>query len=142
MTATLFCLLLIGPGLAACGDESKTSTPSPATSSATPAVCGDLDALQASVDKLTQVKIGENGLSTLSTELTSIQSEVQQLSKDAPAQYSTETNAVRSAVSSLKSSIQAASAAPSATSFGAVAADVKAVGSAVQVLSDAVSGTC
>ncbi len=98
--------------------------------------------MKASVDKLKQVKIGENGLSTLSTELTNIQSEVQQLRKDAPAQYSTETDAVKSAAGSLESSIQAASAAPSAASLGAVAADVKAVGSAVQVLSDAVSGTC
>lgn len=127
--ATLCCLLAVGAGVTACGQEQA-------------AVCDEVDALRTSVDNLTKANVGENGLSVISTELENVRSELRQLGQDASAQYSEQISAVRARAADLRSSVATASTDPSADSLSAVADNARAVGAAVQDLGDAVAGTC
>lgn len=126
--ATTAVLLLAGSGLTACGGQ--------------PAVCDDVDALQQSMNKIKDAKVGENALDTLTTESANIKSQVQKLGKDASAQYSSQVDKVKSTSQALGASVQAASSNPTSATFTAVSDDAKALGTAVSNLADAVSGTC
>jgi hypothetical protein len=141
-TVSLLCLLVVGSGVSACGDDESSSSSSTPTSSPTPAVCQDLDAVGASVEKIKQAKLGEDALPVLSDELKSIETELKQLRADADAEYWTEVDAVQSAASSLESSIAAAADSPTAKSLAAVGDDVRAVGSSFSALGDALATTC
>lgn len=121
-------LLTICSGLTACDDQS--------------AVCDDLDALRASVNNLQDARIGENALSVISTALTNMESNLEQLSTDASAEYAPQVDEVRSQAATLEASIESAAANPSAAALSEVAEGVRAVGSAVRDLGDAVGGTC
>ena len=105
-------------------------------------MCDDVAALQASVQRLQDARVGENGLSTLAGELPQIRATLAQLRTDASAEYAPEVSAVRSRTDALTASIQAAVTAPSASSLGRVADDLKAMGAAVTDLGDAVSDSC
>ncbi len=126
--ASLFCLLVLSPGITACSGQN--------------AVCDDLDSINASIQNIKTAKIGENGLSVVKTELSKIGSELKQLRADASAQYSSQINQVESRASALRSSIAAAAADPSSATLTGVSADVQAFRAAVGDLSDAVSGSC
>jgi hypothetical protein len=126
--AVAVCTLGLGTGLVACGGQ--------------PAVCDDLDALRTSVKDLQNVDIGNDALSTLTTDLQKIQADLKQLGQDASDQYSTQIDAVQKQASALGTSLQTATTDPSATSLTEVSTDVKAVGSAVSDLGNAMSGTC
>lgn len=128
VASAVFCLVAVGPGLTACGGQ--------------PAVCDDVDALQASVKKLEDVKVGENALSELQTDLAAIQSDIKQLSKDASDQYSSQVADVKSQATALKSSLQTASASPTAATLTRVRDDAKALGASVKDLGNAVADTC
>ena len=128
VSVSLFCLLGIGSALSGCSSQ--------------PAVCDDVDALRTSVGKLQDVKIGDNALDTLSSDLADIQADLKKLGDDASEQYSSEVDALDSQVAGLRTSLQAAAAAPTAESIGAVGQDVQGVGSAMRDMSDAVKSTC
>ena len=122
-------LIVAAATLTACGSDK-------------PAVCDSVDALQTSVGNLKEVKIGENGLATLKTNITQIGIDLRQVKADAKQQYATELSQVDQASTSTKSAISAAKATPSVTTFGAVATSVSALSTAVKGLSDAVSSSC
>jgi hypothetical protein len=128
LAATIAVLLLAGSGLSACGGQ--------------PAACDDVKALQQSMNKIKDAKVGENALDTLTTESANIKSQVQKLGNDASAQYSSQVEKVKSTSRALGASVQAASSNPSSAMFTAVRGDAKALGTAVNNLADAVSGTC
>ena len=128
VTAAAVCLLGVGSGLIACGGQ--------------PAVCDDMDALRASVNDLQNVEVGNNAVSTLTTALQKIQSDLKQLKQDGSDQYSAEIDALENQLTTLRSSLKTASTNPSAASFTEVTNGVKAVGTAVTDLGDAVSSTC
>lgn len=127
-TASVLCLVGLAAGVAACGGQ--------------PAVCDDVDALRTSVDHLKNVQIGDNALATLSTDLKDVQSQLKQFKQDASGQYSSQIDAVQKEVDALRSSVEQATTNPSATSFTEVTSDVRALGSALGSLDDAVSSTC
>lgn len=108
----------------------------------TPDVCEDVDALQESADNLRNVEVGAGALDTITTELATIQSTLRELGTDASEQYAPEVDAVRSEVSDLRASVVAATADPSSTSLAAVRDDVRALGTAVGNLGDAIAETC
>lgn len=122
------CLLGVGVGLAACSSQ--------------PAVCEDMDALRTSVGSLQDVTIGENALSELSTDLDQIESDLSRLNEDASEEYSSEVEAVRTRTAALRSSLQSASTDPTAPGWTEVANDVRALGSAVTDLGNAIGETC
>jgi hypothetical protein len=123
-----FTLVLLTSGLAACGGQ--------------PAVCDDVDALQESVETLTNAPAGEDGLDTVKTELEELQTELQQLADDAATQYATQIDRLNAGVSGLQSSLDTAVDAPSAATLSSLRDDVRAVASAVSDLSTAVADTC
>ena len=126
--ASLVCLVLLSPGISACSGQS--------------AVCDDLDSINASIQNLKDAKLGENGLTVVRTELSKIGSDLKQLRADASAQYASQIDAVEARARALRPSITAAAADPSAESLAQVRAGLRAFGSAVGDLSDAVSGSC
>ena len=125
---TALSLVVLGAGLAACGGQ--------------PAVCDDMDSLNASVQKLKDANISDNGLSAVKTDLSNVESDLKQLKADASAQYSSQIDDVRTQAASLQSSIRAAAAAPSVDALAQVVDGVKAVGAAIGDLGDAVSSSC
>ena len=127
---TVLALIAISGGLAGCGGNDK------------PAVCSDLDNLKSSLSALKDVKLEQGALTTLSSDLQKVQSDLDQLAKEAKSQYSNEVSAVKSAASALSSSLKTASSDPNATSLSAVATDVGNLGTAISNLGDAVSNTC
>jgi hypothetical protein len=128
LAAATAVLLLGGSGLSACGGK--------------PAVCDDVAALQQSMSKIKDAKVGQNALDTLTNESANIKAQLQKLGKDASAQYSSQVDKVKSTSKALSTSVRTASTNPTSATFTAVSDDAKALGAAVNDLADAVSGTC
>jgi hypothetical protein len=108
----------------------------------TPAICGDVDALKSSISALKDVKLEQGALSTMQSKLMQVQDDYSRLKSDAKSQYSSQLQAVDSASASLKTSLQAASADPSAANLAALAAPLQALSSALADLQSAVENTC
>jgi hypothetical protein len=87
-------------------------------------------------------EVGAGALDTITTELATIQSTLRELGTDASEQYAPEVDAVRSEVSDLRASVVAATADPTSASLAAVRDDVRALGTAVGNLGDAIAATC
>ena len=142
----------LGCGLGACGGDpasepsQQQSTPAASATSAstdaTPALCGDLDRLQASATKLQKVKLDRDALPVVSAELRNIKAEVRQLGNHASAEYADEIATVKARAADLELSVKAASAAPSKATLSAVRDDLRAFGASVRDLGTAVGTTC
>jgi hypothetical protein len=113
-----------------------------ACSSDKPAVCDDADALRQSVDNLKEVQIGDNALSTLSSDVSQIQQDVKHLGSDAKSEFGGDVDQVSSAATQLEDSVNAAKANPSASTLGAVGTAIQSFGTSVDNLVDAVKDTC
>jgi hypothetical protein len=131
--AALVTLALAGSFLAACADEGETA-----------AVCGDVDALRASVSALEDLDVREGGdtLTDLSGVLDEIRSDVRTLADDASTEYTDEVDAVQAAASALGTSVDAAVLAPTVTTLSAVADDARSLGATFEALGTAVGDTC
>lgn len=132
---------LLLAALAACG-SSGTSSSGGSTPSPTPAVCGDVDSLQKSVQALKDVSVGQGALATLRTDVDQVKQGVTTLTADARSQYASETAQLKVAVDTLSADVDAAKAGPSAATLAAVAASVGKVATAAEALKTAVKGTC
>jgi hypothetical protein len=148
ITAAVLCVLVLGAGASACGEDDSSTSANGGTSSAsptaskTPALCADITALRASADKIKAAQLGQGALATLSTELTAMGATLKQLPADASTQYSARIDAIKNAADSLETSIRTAQRSPSAATLSAVKADVQALGDAVGSLTAAVGNTC
>ncbi len=152
ITASVLCTLALAAGASACSSQQGSTSPggsttsvaasASATASTTPAVCADLTALRASADRLTSIEIGQGGLATLTTELSAMQSTLQQLPADASAQHSAEIDALKAASTRLDASLRAAVQSPSVTTLAAVGTDARALADAVRTLNAAVGEGC
>ena len=107
-----------------------------------PAVCDDLDALRASIDNVRDAKLGENALSTISTEVEKMKTDAEALADDAADEFATEAEAVREGTDTLMSDVDAAQADPSAATLGEVGESIQALGTALENLVDKVGNTC
>ena len=105
-------------------------------------MCADLDALRSSLGDLQDAGSGQDGLSGLSSELSDIRSQLDALAADAKEEYSSEVDALTARADDLGTSLEAATANPTAASLAEVRTAVKAFGSAVKDLADAVTTTC
>jgi hypothetical protein len=121
--------LLVGAlGLSGCGS--------------TPAVCTDVDSLKSSVSALTDVKIQQGALTELQNKFAAVKKDFTQLKSDAKSQFGSEINAVTSAATAFKASLDAAIANPSATTLAAVSAAFQPLKTALTNLESAVKKTC
>ena len=117
--------------------------PSAGGSTATAAVCADADALRASMDRLrTAATEGQNGLSVVAGELTTMRVQLQRLVTDAQGAYGPQVRAVKAQVSALGSTLRTAGASPTPGTSTEVAAGFRQLGVAVDDLVHSVTQAC
>jgi hypothetical protein len=114
---------------AGCGGSSK------------PAYCSDRSDLQNAVQGLSVPK-SSSDLSTLKTQLTTIQSDATKLVDSAKADFPSETSAIKSSVDTLAAGVQALPSSPSASQIAAIGVSAAAVASSIKSFTDATSSKC
>jgi methyl-accepting chemotaxis protein len=122
-------VLGVATGAAACGGD-------------TPQVCADVDALKSDLSQLKDVQIQAGALAEMSTDLDQVESDLGDLADSAASQYDTEVDAVRSATTALRDSVEAAVQDPSGAALTQVSSDLGAFSTAVGDLGDALASTC
>jgi hypothetical protein len=116
-------------GLVACGQDK-------------PAVCGQADELKASVERLKDTDVSENGVGAIRSSLSQVKVEFEQLQKDAGTQFQPQIAAVEQSVAQVQSSSATARENPSAQSLAVVGADLTGLGVSVRDLGAAIKATC
>jgi hypothetical protein len=108
-----------------------------------PAVCSSVDNLKTSVDDVKNIDVtSSSAASDLESGLTTIKSDLADVKTDAKSQFSSQLDAVDSALATLTTRVDAAKADPSANTLAAVGAAVAPFNSAVQTLISDVQSTC
>jgi hypothetical protein len=125
----LMAILVALTGLAGCSSDQ-------------PDVCTSMDALEASVDNLKNVQLGENGLAEVETYLTQIRDDITDVTDAAKEQYSSEVDAVTDAVDDIDEVLRIAKDQPSAATLRPLAEGVTALASGLTALQRAVSDSC
>jgi len=111
-------------------------------SSSKPAYCTDATNLKTSVSNLGDVNVAKNGLSSLQTALTSVQTNAKAFVADAKSAYPSQTTALQNSLSSLETAIKSVADQPSLTAAAAVASSVTQVKNAASALQSAASDKC
>jgi hypothetical protein len=112
--------------LPACGGDSK------------PGYCSDVDTLTSSVQDFDL----KGGTSAIKSQVQTIKTNADDVVSSAKSDFPTQTNAIRSSVTTLEDAIRALPSSPSAANVLAIGADVSAVASAVKGFADATSSKC
>lgn len=128
--------LLMATITAGCAQDEPPAQVEPA------AICSAVDSLKASVEDVTSVDLDQGALADLQDNLTQVQSDLGQVKDDAKDEYATEIDAVEQAAASVGSSVEAATASPSAQAITDVGTAVQALGASLRALDDAVESTC
>jgi hypothetical protein len=111
-------------------------------SSSTPAYCTDAANLKTSVSNLGDVDVAKNGLGSLQTALSSVQTNANMFATDAKSAYPSQTAALNTSLSALATAITSAKGQPPATAAAAVVPAVTQVKTSASTLQSAVSGKC
>ena len=111
-------------------------------SSSTPAYCTDAANLKTSVSNLGNVNVAANGLSSLQSALSSVQTNASAFASDAKSAYPSQTTALQNSVSSLGTAITSAKGQSPLTAAATVAPAVAQVKTSASAAQSAVSGTC
>jgi hypothetical protein len=115
---------------AGCGGSSK------------PAYCSDVSALQSSVDDLKSVQLQSGALTTLQTDLQTVQTNANAVVSSAKQDFPSQTSALQSSVSSLSKTIKGLPSSPTPQQLLPLAPEIKSVVTAAQDLSSATSSAC
>jgi hypothetical protein len=108
-----------------------------------PAYCSDKSNLQQSVKDLGNVKLTQSGgVDRLKSQLKKVESDAQQLAKSAKGDFPSQSSAIQSSVSTLKSDAQRLPNSPSPQEAAVVAGEVAAVGHAVSDFANASKSKC
>lgn len=110
--------------------------------SSKPPVCSDASALQTSVQNLKNVSISKGSLSTLSSDLSTIQKQLATLSNSAKGQFASQITALQNSIAALRPAVTTATTQPSVTTMAAVATSTHALVQAAGSLQSAVKSTC
>ena len=111
-------------------------------SSSKPAYCTDATNLKTSVSNLGNVDVAKNGLGSLQTALTSVQTNAKMFATDAKSAYPSQTTALQNSLSGLENAIKSAKGQRSVTAAAAVKPAVTQVKNSASALQSAVSGKC
>jgi hypothetical protein len=103
--------------------------------SSKPSYCDDRSNLESSVKGLTSVDLRSGGVSALQSQLTKIESDANAVVASAKGDFPSETDALKSSVSSLKSAVEQGQ-------IPAAIAGVQSVASAAKSFTDATSSKC
>jgi len=121
---------VLGAALVGCGDDE-------------PVVCGSVDALQSSVDDLKDIDVSSSsGVSELESGLSGVESDLADVKSEAEAEFSSQLDAVDSALTTLKSDVDAATTNPTAPAVAEVGSAASAFITALDTLIGDVQGTC
>jgi hypothetical protein len=111
-------------------------------SSSKPAYCTDASQLKTSVDNLGNVNVAQNGLSSLKTALSKVETNAKTFTADAKSAFPSQTTALKNSLSSLETAITSAQDQPSVAAAAAVVPSVTQVKTAASNLQNAVKGKC
>ena len=111
-------------------------------SSSKPAYCTSASQLKTSVDNLGNVNVAKNGLSSLKTALSKVQTNAKTFATDAKSAFPSQTTALNNSLSSLQTAITSAQGQPPLTAAAAVASSVTQVKTAASNLQNAANGKC
>ncbi len=127
--------LLFGASMVGCGGGDGGSDE--------PAVCGSVDALKTSVDKLKDIKIASSGaVSDLESAVTDIQADLGDVKADAKSEFSSQIDAAEKSYAALKTSVDAAKSSASVATLRAVRTASSSFGSDVDKLITDIQATC
>ena len=134
------------PGLRSCGLVLGAllvlATLATGCSSSTPAYCTDASQLKTSVGNLGNVDVAKNGLSSLKTALSKVQTNAKAFATDAKSAFPSQTTALKNSLSGLETAITSAQGQPPLTAAATVASSVTRVKTAASNLQNAVKGNC
>jgi hypothetical protein len=117
--------------VSACGGSSK------------PGYCSDRSNLEQAIKDVGNVKVAQSGgLSQLKSQLQKVETSANTLVSSAKSDFPTETGALSSSVSKLKSDVQGLPSSPSPQQLAATAADAKSVVTSFQNLKKATDSKC
>jgi hypothetical protein len=126
--------LLLGASLVGCGEDGGSDAP---------AVCGSVDTLKTSVEKLKDIDVTSSGaVSELESGLTGIRSDLSDVKADAKAEFSSQIAATETSYEALKTSVEAAKADLSVATIAAAGSAVSSFGTAVDKLISDIEATC
>ena len=123
-------LAAVSLAAAGCGSDDK------------PEYCSNVSVLQQSVDDLEGVQLESGALSALQTDVQNVQGNVAAVVSSAKQDFSSETSALESSVSSLSTSIEQLPPNPTRQQLVALAPQIRNVGTAAQGLESATSSAC
>ena len=130
LALTAATVVMLSAALVACGDD-------------TPAVCASADQLKSSVDKVKDIDVMEtNGIDELTSQLETIDGDLDQLTNDAKSEFSSQVDSVAATFEALMTSVQAATTDPSADTLAAAATAWSAFSTSVKTLISDVQSTC
>ena len=122
--------LMLCASLAACGGDK-------------PAVCGSVDDLKSSVDDVKDIDVTSSGaVSDLQTGLTSVESDLAAVKADAKSEFSSQIQGVQQSFATLKTSVDAAKADPTASTLSTAGAALSAFDTGVESLVTDIQSTC
>ena len=146
---TIACALALLAAGCGSGGTSSGSTPASAASSSAPssasassALCADVAALHASLDKLRHVSVGTGMVSEITADLNEVKTALTTLANDAHGQWQTQTSALSSALDKLRTSVSNLAAHPGASAVSDVVAALGEVNTAAQNLLAATNPSC
>jgi hypothetical protein len=135
--------VLVLSGLAAgCSSSGSTGSSSSSSSSSKPGYCTAASQLKTSVHNLGNVHVAQNGLSSLQTALSKVQTSANTFATDAKSAYPSQTTALKNSLSSLAAAIKSAKGQPPLTAAAAVVPAVTQVKTSASNLQSAVKGKC
>jgi hypothetical protein len=121
---------LVGVTLGGCSDDK-------------PAVCASVESLETAVNDVKDIDITASGaIDDLKTGLATIKSDLADVKSDAKAEFAPQIDAVDSSFGTLRTSVEAAIADPTAATLAAVGAAVAPFTTAVQTLVSDIKSTC
>jgi hypothetical protein len=116
--------------IAGCGGSSK------------PGYCSSRSDLESSVKAIGDVNLTQSGLQNLKSQLQQVEANATKVVTSAKGDFPSETSAISTSVSSLKSAIQALPSSPSVQQVAQVAGDAKTVVNSVSSFTKATDSKC
>jgi hypothetical protein len=110
--------------------------------SSKPAYCTNVANLKSSVKALPSTNVVQNGVSSLESAVTKVQTNAQAVVSSAKSDFPNETTALKNSVDTLSTTVKQAVSSPSASTLAQIPAQVSAVVTAAKNLENSTSSKC
>jgi cell division protein FtsX len=121
---------IVAISLSACGGSSK------------PSYCSSVSNLKKSIKELPNVNVLQNGVSSLTSALTTIETNAKSVASSAKSDFPSQSSAVTNSVNALANSVKSISGNPTPASIVTIGRQVAAVVSSVESFASATSSKC